>query len=113
VTETAIQRVLPWSGLIAGPLAWALSFQGNYLLIEWECAQGLKAVPLVALLLTLVALIASYASWRAWQPAAGEPERSHRFRHFIGAVSALVALLFAFVIVLQAFAGIIFSGCER
>jgi hypothetical protein len=113
MTDTALARVLPWAGLIAGPLAWALSFQGNYLLVEWQCARGARPVPFVALVLAIIALAAGYVSWRAWQPAAGEPERSHRLRHFIGGLSTLVAVLFAFVILMQAFAGVIFSGCER
>jgi cytochrome b561 len=112
-TTTTSRTLLPWTGLLVGPLAWAVSFQGNFVLAAWQCTHSLRPVPFVAIGLAIAALAGGFVSWRSWQPVAGEPEGSHRLRRFIAALSTLLAILFTLAILLQAFAGVVFTGCER
>ena len=112
MTRSFSQR-MPWAGTIVAPLAWAASFQGNFLLVEWQCRNDLQPIPFVSILLALVALIGGYFSWEAWRSANDREAGVRRKDAFVAAVGTLVALLFALGIVMQAIAGIIFTGCER
>lgn len=103
------------AGLVGGPLAWAVSLQGNYVLAGWQCG---RAFPItgIALALAALSLASSYLSFRAARHAGREPLPPHRTRRtegFIATVAAWTGLLFAVGILLQALAGVILSGCER
>jgi hypothetical protein len=106
-----------WAGLAAGPAAWAISTQGNYTLLAWICHWRLNPVPPLALFLAVVALIGAALSWRAWRASGAGGvvllENDGQPRAFLALMSALLAVLFAAVIVMQGVAGFILTGCER
>jgi hypothetical protein len=108
-------RSFAWAGLATGPAAWAVSTQINYAIVPWACARGvaLLAVPGVAALLVLVAVAGGVLSWRAWRstPAPDRAVGGHP-HHFLGAVSAGLAALFALLIALHALGALFFTGCE-
>jgi hypothetical protein len=107
---------LSWAGLLSGPLAWALSTQINYALAPWQCASRSFPVPWIALGLAVFALAGGVLSWRAARAAseaAPDLPRNAATEHFIASIGSLTAILFALVILLQGFAGLIFDGCER
>jgi hypothetical protein len=108
-------RSLPWAGLAAGPAAWAVSTQLNYALVPWACTRGVASlvVPGTAAVLVLIAVAGGVLSWRAWR-ATPAPERGvgGHPHHFLGAVSAGLAALFALLIALHALGGLFFTGCE-
>jgi hypothetical protein len=112
-----LRNGVDWAGLAAGPAAWALSTQGNYSLASWVCHWRTNPVPVLGLVLVLIALVGAALSWRAWRSSnAGDEillEQSGRPRAFLALMSALLAVLFALVIVMQASAGLILGGCER
>jgi hypothetical protein len=106
------------AGLFAGPGAWALSTQANYALVPWICAHKVNLVPVVALACAAAALGGAFVSWRAWKiGAVAESEVGARIteapRPFLGAIGALIALLFALAILTQGAAGLVLNGCER
>ena len=103
------------AGLVLGPGAWAISTQANYVLAGLQCGWRVYPTPFVGLALALLALGGGVLSWRAWQaaPAEREPQRSRETERFLAGLSLLSALLFASVILLQAIAGLVFTGCER
>jgi hypothetical protein len=103
----------PWAGLAAGPLAWLLSFQGNYLLVGWQCAGQIRVVPVIAVVLALASILGSYLSWRSYRRPIVEPSPEDRAGRLIAGVGAAMGLLFALGILLQAYAGVVLSGCER
>lgn len=98
---------LPWSGAIAGALGWSLSHQIASNSVFDDCTRsggGLAlAVGAAALLLTMIGGIVSLAIWRG-EAAADAPR-------FIGLLSAMLALLAGFAIVLQSIAGMILPAC--
>jgi hypothetical protein len=105
-----------WAGLFCGPAAWAVATQLNYALVPWLCAKGAIAVPWIALGLAAAALIGMLLSWRALLAAkAGSADlpRLARTERFLAGIGILMAILFALVILLQGFAGLVFEGCER
>jgi hypothetical protein len=108
-------RSLSWGGLAAGPLGWAVSTQANYALVPWACARGLApvVVPGVAAACILLVAVGGLLSWRAWRahPAAPREAGGHPW-HFLGALGAGLAVLFAVVIALHAAGTLFFTGCE-
>jgi len=107
---------ISWAGLVAGPGAWALSTQANYALAAPQCLLGVFPVPWLALLLALVALAGTWLSLQAYRRVETAPAstlRKPRTEVFLALVSIGAGLLFATVILLQAYAGMVFTGCER
>jgi hypothetical protein len=107
---------LPSAGVFAAPAAWALNTQLNYAIVPWVCAQGMNIVPALAVANAIIAMAGGFLSWRAWSvraegssddPNAGRPHR------LVAGLGALMAVLFAAVILLQGVAGLVFQGCER
>jgi len=90
-----------WSGILAGPIAWALDLGVSYALVKWVCAtrheEVLHAITLGALALVCVGAV---LSWLALQQTAtdeptdgGRPRQRARFMAVLGlTVSALFAL---------------------
>lgn len=95
------------SGLILAPAAWAVSTQLNYVLVPWQCAHRAEIVPWVALALAVAALSGALPATAALRRG---PQR-HVVR-FVALLSVAASGLFAAVILLQAWAGVIFNGCE-
>jgi hypothetical protein len=98
-----------WAGLITGPVAWAISTQLNFALVSWQCVNRVYPVPWIGVLLALVSLAGGLVSLQ-YRRQADPSETSLRFASL---VAALTSLLFMLIILLQGFAGLIFTGCER
>ena len=112
-----LRNGIDWAGLAAGPAAWAVSTQGNYSLVGWMCGWPHNPVPPLALVCVVAALIGAVMSWRAWHTSGiGDAillDHDGRPRAFLALVSAMLAVLFAIVIVMQGAAGFVLTGCER
>jgi hypothetical protein len=89
----------------AAPLLWAVSTQDGLVLPHADCAHGHRWTALATLVTCALALLAAAICWNN-RPFT-RPGR------FACAVGALLALLLAFAIALQAVAGIVLTGCER
>jgi hypothetical protein len=105
----------PWSGLIAGFLAWAVGQQVSTLLVAPSCALGrpwpVLATGLVSLLLAGAGLIVSWRVWRSGRAEESEPGEGTR--RFIGALSTGLAAIFILAILAQSLAAALLNGCER
>lgn len=112
---TALRHGIPWAGIAAGPLAWAVTFQTNYALAPWQCASGQSVVPWISAAGVLFALLGGASSFMAWRrPAlAASPSEHLHTRRFVGGLGFGVALLFAAAMLLQLGAGLVFGGCEQ
>jgi hypothetical protein len=111
-----LNRGVAPAGLYLGPIAWGLSTQANYSLVWAQCYFGVTIVTWVALTFALVAAISGLLSFMAFRHAEASPvanARKPRTEKFLAMIGALTGLLFASVILLQAYAGIVFTGCER
>lgn len=107
-----------WVGFLAGPLAWALSQQGAYLIVTLICSH-FKSLVLWPLLLgtPLLALVGMWVSWRSWTRAGkswpdeggGAISRS-RFMAFTG----LLLSGFSLLVILAEWLPILFyRQCQR
>lgn len=101
-----------WTGLFAGPAAWFFAQQAGAWGVLPRCADHrtwVIAVNVIALLAVLAGGWVSLRTRRAdWT---GNPARE-RVR-FVAGLGVTSAVIFAFAILLQALAGIVFMGCER
>jgi hypothetical protein len=62
-----------WSGVLAGPFAWALSQQVTYLLATLDCSHGMNfALSPVMIVTLLLAAGGGLLSWRNWRRAGQE-----------------------------------------
>lgn len=93
-----------WVGLFAGPVAFLLELQINYMVVPWACRTGhrfvLYLVVLLALLITAVGLFSAWRGWnqmgREWPDESGGAVPRNRFMAAMG----IVLSLFFFIVVL-------------
>lgn len=106
------------AGWVSGPVGWGAALLAGHVTSPWVCAAGF---PLAATLITAAALLftlaGAFLSWKAYAalPSRGDldPVSHRRAGHFVAAAGIGIALLFAFVLVLQSATGLVFTGCER
>jgi hypothetical protein len=111
-------RPLPlWSGILAGPMAWAIDLTASYALVKWVCATRDYAV-LHAITIGALAIVAVGAaiSWLALQESraavptdGGEPRQR---AHFMAVLGLTVSALFALQIVAGAIPRWILDACH-
>jgi hypothetical protein len=105
MTASDGRRVLTCAGLIIAPSLWAIGTELGLVLPQIDCSAHLPAAGAVAFLATLLVLIAGYVSWHnPWPGHTGL---------FTARLCALLALVFAFALVVQLGAGLMLTGCER
>ena len=106
-----------WSGIFAGPVAWALDLLASYAIVRWVCAQGhhllLHAIPVVALLLVALGTALSWGALRATSGTSrtdgGQPPERARFMAIVGLMSSA---LFALQILAGAFPPLVIDACR-
>jgi hypothetical protein len=106
-----------WTGILAGPIVWLISFEANYALNPWACIFETK---LALYIVSLVALIISAASgllaWRQWKELGAEwpgEAGGTLARSRIMAISGvLLSAMFSLVIVAQAIPEIFLEACQ-
>jgi hypothetical protein len=103
----------PWSGLVSGPIAWAISTQLNYGLVEWQCRHGMPVISISAFALALMATAGGLLSWLAFSRSSEIGSVHARIDHFIAALGVLMAALFSLGIVMQGAAALILDECTR
>lgn len=111
------EDLLQWLGVLAGPIAWALQLQINYMLVPRACATG-RELPLhlVTFGALLLALAGAALAWRngkrlpRGQTDEGEPVATRsRFMSISGLV---LSLAFALVIVALEIPTWVLGPCE-
>ncbi len=108
---------LLWLGFLAGPLAWALQLQVNYMLTPSACEAKqewwLHLVSLSALLLAGLGALTGWRSWRRLGPGSQEKGdmRSSRAR-FMALGGVVLSLFFALVIVALEIPNLILVVCD-
>jgi hypothetical protein len=111
----ALRAGISWSGLLSGPLAWAVSTQLNYALVDWQCRTRIPVIPVAALLLALFALAGGAVSWQAWREGGGAAAARQEgdTELFMAILGMLAAALFALIVIMQGVASFILDGCIR
>lgn len=103
--DTRVRQFATWAGLTVGPVLWAVNMQSGQILPYPDCRSGLHVNLVISLLAAALSLAASIAAWRF--------ARSDGTGLFASRLGALLSLLFAFTLLLQAMAGLLLTGCER
>ncbi|MBB4366135.1 uncharacterized membrane protein YidH (DUF202 family) [Bradyrhizobium sp. CIR48] len=109
-------RLLYWSGVALGPLAWGINLQGVYALAHFSCETTKLTGTIMSTVLVVVALAGTVISARAvrrgagaqWTDAQGGGPRT--FMAWLGVGSGV---LFALVILNQLAASLMISPCLR
>ncbi len=105
-----------WTGILAGPIAWAIDLEVSYALVHWICAtQRVEVLHLISLLALLITGVGAFISWRALQQAthAATTDRSERARTcFMAMLGLASALLFACAIVAGAIPRWMLDACQ-
>ncbi|MBD0372118.1 MAG: hypothetical protein ICV60_14855 [Pyrinomonadaceae bacterium] len=110
---------MQWTGLLAGPVAWALHMQTNYALVPWVCMKGGEMLLyLVSIFAILITAAGAFAAWRAWSEGGREKEANGggdpiSRTSFMGALGLLTSAMFLLVIIAQAIPGFFFHPCQR
>jgi hypothetical protein len=107
-----------WSGIFAGPVAWAVDLTLSYSLVQWTCGGG---PPVVLHLITLfsLAVIAAgaFGAWRALQLApSGAPtdgNRPDQRGRFMAVLGLAMCAFFALVVVAGAVPRWVLDACQQ
>jgi hypothetical protein len=100
------------AGLLIAPLAWAIDTQLGEILPYLDCQHQVRSSAIAAFSGMLLACLAAIVSWRSTSRARMAASLTAT-SGFLGALSALSALIFAFALSLQGIASLVLSGCER
>ena len=106
-----ITRLWAWTGLWVAVLLWAVNMLLGLNLPYDDCVRENHASAFVSLAMLAATGAAAFASWRAARARITGFSSPRNFR-FIGALSALSALVFGFALALQMVAGWVLTGCE-
>jgi hypothetical protein len=91
--------------MIGPPLLWAIDSQLGLVLPHSECGSRYRPALIVSVIAVLLALGAAFVARRSgWPSPAGR---------FWSGVCALLGLVLAFALLLQAGAALMLTGCER
>jgi NADPH:quinone reductase-like Zn-dependent oxidoreductase len=111
-TSKTIAHLCAWSGLWLASLVWAVNMQLGQVLPYLDCRNHAHASAIASFAAAAIAALSAVTSWRfAAQPMAADAPRDTFY--FIGASSALAALVFTFALAMQGIAAMVLSGCER
>jgi hypothetical protein len=105
-TGTARHWLAVCAGAIAGTSLWAVNMQLGQILPYAECGSRYYPEILISFAAAGVSLVCGWISWCLSGSA------THT-RRFVATVSALLGLVFAFALMLQAASALLLTGCER
>ena len=106
-----------WTGLLAGPIIWLVSFEANFALAPVACdTQGKVALYTVSILALVLSAGSGLLAWREWgelgkqSPGDGEGTLPRTRIMAIGGV--LLSVLFFLVILAQAIPEVMLKECD-
>ena len=106
-----------WTGILAGPVVWAIDLTASYALAKWTCLSGrrsiLHAIMLASLLIVaggaVVSSIALRHTSRDMPTDGGRPPQRARFMAILGLT---ISALFALQVVSTAIPQWVLDACE-
>jgi hypothetical protein len=106
-----ITTPLHWAGLLVASALWMINTQLGQILPYLDCEHHARYSAIISFAGAAVSCLAGAISWQSIGRAeTSEPRRTWLF---VGSMSVLGALVFAFALSMQGLAGLVFSGCER
>jgi hypothetical protein len=105
-----------WAGILAGPLAFALNLQTNYMLVDLACDRNsrgvLHIVPAVVFLFIAGAAVLSWNAFRGLEAAAASSGPALRAK-FMALLGVLSNVLFILLVVSQWIPIFTLHPCQR
>jgi hypothetical protein len=106
-----------WTGILAGPLAWAADLMVRYALVHWSCGtQQTIVLKFISLVTLLVVIGGGVIAWRAYDQIpsgvptdGGRPIERSRFMAVVGMVTAA---LFALAVIATAIPPWVLDACS-
>jgi hypothetical protein len=106
-----------WTGILAGPIAWALDLTASYALVKWTCLSQresvLHGITLAALAMIGVGALFSFLALQATSADrpedGGRPRQRARFMAMLGLASCA---LFALTVVAGAIPRWVLNACQ-
>lgn len=106
-----------WTGILAGPIVWLVSFEATFALVPWACLfQAKLALYIVRILALALAAGSGVLAWRQWsdlgkqQPGEGAGALPRSRIMALGGV--LLSSLFFIIILAQAIPELVLRACE-
>jgi hypothetical protein len=100
------------AGLSIAPAVWIINTQLGQILPYLDCRQQGRYSAIASFAGAAAACVAGAISWRAARHAPTS-EPLPMTLSFVGSISALSASIFAFALLMQGAASVVFTGCER
>ncbi len=106
-----------WTGVLAGPIVWLLSFEANFALAPWACTFDAKlALYIVSVIALVLAAASGLLSWRQWkelgQEWPGEGGGAVPRGRIMAIGGVLLSAMFFLVILAQSIPEIILGACQ-
>jgi hypothetical protein len=106
-----------WTGILAGPIAWAFDLMASYAVVKWVCqTQRYAVLPLITIASLVIVIAAATMSWTALIRTAadvptdgGRPRQRARFMAVLGLASCA---LFALQIIAGAIPHWVLDACQ-
>jgi hypothetical protein len=105
---STIRALRACAGFLVGAGIWAINTQFGLILPDVDCIDEIRWSAIASFTAAVLAVFAGIVSGRSAMN--GSSETTSRF---IGSVSGLAALVFAFALAMQGAASLVLSGCER
>lgn len=106
-----------WTGILAGPVAWLLSFQANFTLAPWACEFNTKIALFIVTILALLLVAGSgLLAWREWtalgKVSPGDAGGALARSRIMAISGVLMSAMFFLVVVAQSVPELILGACE-
>jgi hypothetical protein len=104
-----IRALRACAGLLVGSGIWAINTQLGEILPYVDCRAQIRWSAIASFASAVLAVFAGIISWHSVHES---PANDPTLR-FLGSVSGLAALIFAFALAMQGAASLVLSGCEQ
>ncbi len=101
------------TGLSVAPAVWIVNTQLGQILPYLDCQHQTAYSAMASFAGAVAACATAVISWRAAQRMSISEPSPRTELSFVGSMSALSALLFAFTLLMQGAASLVLSGCQR
>lgn len=102
-----------WSGIFAGPLAWAIVFEVKYSLIDYICRNRAFWIPWAMLVVgLLICAYGAFAARRGGQALLSVPAREQARARFMGIAGMALSIAFAVFIVAMTIPHLFLGACD-
>lgn len=106
-----------WTGLLAGPLVWLISFEAKFALAPWACVtQGKVALYIVSIVALALAAGSALVAWRQWSDVGkkepGDGDGALPRIRVMAAGGVMSSVMFFLVILAQAIPEVVLRPCD-